>query len=115
MPEELPIPLHKLAGMTLADIYWRGWSDGHERGRADYAGTPAKFANILSRRIDELGLSTSTYRSLARDGIRDLGDLIQCSETRILCVRQIGPKNLQEVKDRLGELGHSLRPPAYEK
>ena len=66
---------------------------------------------LLERPIEELGLTVRSYNCLKRAGIDTVGELIRKTEEDMMKVRNLGKKSLQEVKDKLAELGLSFRKP----
>ncbi|MBO8169417.1 MAG: DNA-directed RNA polymerase subunit alpha [Thermoanaerobacteraceae bacterium] len=64
---------------------------------------------ILEMTIEELDLSVRSYNCLKRAGINTVEDLIQRTEEDMMKVRNLGKKSLEEVKNKLAELGLSLR------
>ena len=64
---------------------------------------------LLERPIEELGLTVRSYNCLKRAGIDTVGELIRKTEEDMMKVRNLGKKSLQEVKDKLAELGLSFR------
>ncbi len=59
--------------------------------------------------IEFLDLSVRSYNCLKRAGINTVYDLVQQSDEDMMRVRNLGRKSLKEVKDKLIELGLSLR------
>jgi len=59
--------------------------------------------------IEELNLSVRSYNCLKREGINTVGDLVQRSEAELMDIRNFGQKSIDEVKQKLAELGLSLR------
>lgn len=59
--------------------------------------------------IEELDLSVRSYNCLKRAGINTVGELIQRNEEDMMKVRNLGKKSLEEVIQKLEELGLSLR------
>ncbi|HEY8487066.1 MAG TPA: DNA-directed RNA polymerase subunit alpha [Limnochordales bacterium] len=66
---------------------------------------------LLERPIEDLGLSVRSYNCLKRAGIDTIGELIRKTEEDMMKVRNLGKKSLQEVKEKLAELGLSFRKP----
>ena len=66
---------------------------------------------ILEMPIEELDLSVRSYNCLKRAGVNTVEELTRKTEEDMLKVRNLGKKSLQEVKDKLAELGLSLRQP----
>jgi len=64
---------------------------------------------ILEMTIEELDLSVRSYNCLKRAGINSVEELIQRNEEDMMKVRNLGKKSLEEVINKLAELGLSLR------
>jgi len=64
---------------------------------------------LMEMTIEELDLSVRSYNCLKRAGINTIGELVRKTEEDMMKVRNLGKKSLQEVKDKLGALGLSLR------
>jgi DNA-directed RNA polymerase subunit alpha len=60
--------------------------------------------------IEELELSMRSFNCLKRAGINSVGELIQKTEEEISKVRNMGKKSLEEVKNKLAEMGLAFRP-----
>jgi DNA-directed RNA polymerase subunit alpha len=63
-------------------------------------------AEIADRPIDELGLTTRTFNCLRRAGINNVGQLLAMDERALLSVRNLGPKGVDEIRQRLAALGY---------
>lgn len=59
--------------------------------------------------IEELELSVRSYNCLKRAGISTVGELCQKTPAEMMKVRNLGRKSLDEVLDKLKELGLSLK------
>ena len=59
--------------------------------------------------IEELNLSVRSYNCLKREGINTVGELVQKSEAELMDIRNFGQKSIDEVKEKLIELGLGLR------
>jgi DNA-directed RNA polymerase subunit alpha len=59
--------------------------------------------------IEELNLSVRSYNCLKREGINTVGELVEKSEQELMDIRNFGQKSIDEVKDKLVELGLGLR------
>ncbi len=68
-----------------------------------------KKNKILEMTIEELDLSVRSYNCLKRAGINTVEELIQRNEDEMMKVRNLGKKSLEEVINKLSELGLSLR------
>lgn len=64
---------------------------------------------ILEMSIEDLDLSVRSYNCLKRAGINTVQELANQTEEDMMKVRNLGRKSLKEVKDKLSELGLSLR------
>lgn len=63
----------------------------------------------LEMTIEELDLSVRSYNCLKRAGINTLQELTDKTEADMMRVRNLGRKSLEEVKNKLADLGLSLR------
>jgi len=63
----------------------------------------------LDTPIEELDLSVRSYNCLKREGITTVGELVTKSEADLLDIRNFGAKSIDEVREKLHELGLSLR------
>ncbi|WP_334329126.1 DNA-directed RNA polymerase subunit alpha [Companilactobacillus sp. HBUAS59699] len=63
----------------------------------------------LEMTIEELDLSVRSYNCLKRAGINTVQELTEKSEADMMRVRNLGRKSLVEVKEKLADLGLSLR------
>jgi len=66
-------------------------------------------SEVLSRRTDRLGLSMRSANCLRRAGITTVGELISKTEPEIMRIRNLGKKSFIEIKERLRQLGLSLK------
>lgn len=64
---------------------------------------------VLEMTIEELDLSVRSYNCLKRAGINTVHELTQKTEEDMMKVRNLGRKSLEEVREKLAELGLSLR------
>ncbi|MFG6497392.1 DNA-directed RNA polymerase subunit alpha [Fictibacillus sp. UD] len=64
---------------------------------------------VLEMTIEELDLSVRSYNCLKRAGINTVQELANKSEEDMMKVRNLGKKSLEEVQEKLEELGLSLR------
>ena len=61
------------------------------------------------KRIKNLGFSVRTFNCLRKVGISTVAELIAHSESELIAIKNFGRKSLNEVKDKLVEMGLSLR------
>ena len=59
--------------------------------------------------IEELELSVRAYNCLKRENIDTVDKLLNYKEEELLGIRNFGQKSIQEVKDKVRELGFSFR------
>ena len=64
----------------------------------------------LEMTIEELDLSVRSFNCLKRAGINTVEDLTNKTEEEMMKVRNLGRKSLEEVFQKLNELGFQLRP-----
>ena len=64
----------------------------------------------LEMTIEELELSVRSFNCLKRASINTVQELTQRTEEDMMKVRNLGMKSLVEVKNKLTELGLSLKP-----
>lgn len=69
-----------------------------------------KKEKVLEMTIEELDLSVRSYNCLKRAGINTVEDLNSKSEEDMMKVRNLGKKSLEEVIQKLAELGLNLKP-----
>ena len=60
-------------------------------------------------RIEELDFSVRTYNCLKKDNILTMGELVQKTEQDLMNIRNFGKKSLTEVREKLAQLGLSLK------
>jgi DNA-directed RNA polymerase subunit alpha len=65
--------------------------------------------SVLETSIDDLDLSVRSYNCLKRQGINSVGQLVECSEADLLNIRNFGAKSIEEVKDKLQQMGLGLK------
>ncbi|MDE5415787.1 MULTISPECIES: DNA-directed RNA polymerase subunit alpha [Alkalihalobacterium] len=64
---------------------------------------------VLEMTIEELDLSVRSYNCLKRAGINTVQELTHKTEEDMMKVRNLGRKSLEEVQEKLAELGLGLR------
>ena len=63
----------------------------------------------LEKTIEELDLSLRSFNCLKRAGFNTVGDIIEVPESELKTIKNFGKKSLQEVKDKIHDLGFSLK------
>ena len=69
-----------------------------------------KKEKVLELSIEELDLSVRSYNCLKRAGINTVEDLANKTEEDMMKVRNLGRKSLEEVLNKMTELGLVLKP-----
>ncbi len=64
---------------------------------------------LMEMTVEELDLSVRSYNCLKRAGINTVDELVRKTEDDLMKVRNLGKKSLAEIKEKLDELGLSLR------
>ena len=64
--------------------------------------------NILFEPIENLNLRSRSFNALDRAGIRYIGELVTMGKEKIANVKNLGTKSLEEIYDKLEEIGFSL-------
>ena len=59
--------------------------------------------------IEELDLSVRSYNCLKREGVATVGELMDKTTQELLEIRNFGSKSVDEVVDKLAELGVALK------
>src|SRR5206468_12571739 len=72
------------------------------------AGVPQLPPNMLDMPIEELDLPMRAYKSLKRNNIVKVGQLLQLKDEDLLRMRNFGKKSLDEMKERLRMRGFIL-------
>lgn len=63
----------------------------------------------LDIRIEELDLTVRSFNCLKREGINTLAQLVNLTEHQLMNIRNFGQKSVDEVRDKLIEMGLSLK------
>ncbi len=99
------------AGKTLVELFGLARelnveAEGIEIGPSP---TDSALAADLALPIEELNLTIRSYNCLKREGIHQVGELVARSEADLLDIRNFGAKSINEVKEKLAELGLALK------
>ncbi len=81
-----------------------------EEASEEEVGEKTEVEKVLEMPIEELELSMRSFNCLKRAGINTVGELIQKTEEEISKVRNMGKKSLEEVRNKLAEMGLAFRP-----
>ncbi len=80
----------------------------HAQGRGGSGGIDPALEAKLKKELVDLQLSGRAFRCLEQEGIRTLGELVQRTEDQLLELKNFGETSLNEVKDKLEQLGLHL-------
>jgi len=99
------------AGRTLVELFGLARELNTEAEGIEIGPAPieAVLSSELSLPIEDLDLSVRSYNCLKREGINTLSELVALSETQLMNIRNFGQKSVDEVKDKLTEMGLSLK------
>lgn len=64
---------------------------------------------MLGRSVNDLNLSVRARKALALLNVRTIGDLVMKTEAELMGVKNFGMTSLTEIRERLTEMGLSLR------
>ena len=95
---------HMTAFMTLADE-----EEPVEDASIFASGDEEEDNTDLDRAIEGLQLSVRSYNCLKRAGIHTVRQLVEFSENDLLNIRNFGVKSIEEVKDKLEDMGLGLK------
>ncbi len=70
---------------------------------------PARPAIDAERPVEQLDLSVRALNCLKREGINTLGELLEYSMEDLMDIRNFGEKSVEEVRDKLTDMGLSLK------
>src|SRR5207302_3398918 len=71
--------------------------------------TDAALAADMALPIEDLDLTVRSYNCLKREGIHTVGELVARSEADLMDIRNFGAKSIDEVKQKLVDMGLSLK------
>ncbi len=99
------------AGRTLVELFGlaRGLNEEAEGIEIGPAPVEAVLSNELATPIESMDLSVRSYNCLKREGINTISELVALSEHQLMNIRNFGQKSVDEVRDKLVEMGLSLK------
>jgi DNA-directed RNA polymerase subunit alpha len=98
------------AGSTLLELVGLFSELAESQGLAiGPAPDESALSGEMATTIEELNLSVRSYNCLKRESINTVGDLVQRSEQELMDIRNFGQKSIEEVKQKLADMGLGLR------
>jgi DNA-directed RNA polymerase subunit alpha len=102
--------ISQAASILIGELrLFEGLTHGNKDRVSDFEVVDSDQNGNLEMTIEELDLSVRSYNCLKRAGIHTVQELIGKSEDDMMKVRNLGRKSLEEVQEKLAELGYSLR------
>jgi DNA-directed RNA polymerase subunit alpha len=74
-----------------------------------FADLPEEGETVLETPIEDLDLTVRSFNCLKRQGVNTIGQLTECTEADLLNIRNFGAKSIEEVKDKLQQMGLGLK------
>lgn len=110
-PAIMPRDAIASAGRTLVELFSlaRELNDQAEGIEIGSTAGDVALTSELSMPIEDLDLSVRSYNCLKREGINTVSELVALSVTQLMNIRNFGQKSVDEVRDKLTELGLSLK------
>ena len=101
------------AGRTLVVLFGLARDLNTEAEGIEIGPAPveAVLSTEMAMTIESLDLTVRSYNCLKREGINTVSELIALSEHQLVNIRNFGQKSVDEVKDKLTEMGLSLKDP----
>ena len=97
------------AGRTLVELF-QLFADLGEGPGLQLGPEPDESVNAnLLTPIEDMDFSVRSYNCLKREGVTTVGELVEKSEEDLLGIRNFGQKSIDEVKQKLAEMGLSLK------
>ncbi|MDN6479794.1 MAG: DNA-directed RNA polymerase subunit alpha, partial [Acidipropionibacterium jensenii] len=99
------------AGRTLVELFGLTRELNMDAEGIEVGPSPVdeQYAENLAVPVENLNLTVRSYNCLKREGIHTVGELVSRSEQDLLDIRNFGSKSIDEVKEKLAEMGLSLK------
>ena len=110
-PAIIPRDALASAGSTLVELFGLARELNTEAEGVEIGQAPVEAAteSELSIPIEDLDLSVRSYNCLKREGINTVSELVALSEAQLMNIRNFGQKSVFEVRDKIQEMGLSLK------
>lgn len=99
------------AGRTLVELFGLARELNLDAEGIEIGPSPVdeQLAADLALPVEDLQLTVRSYNCLKREGIHTVSELVSRSEQDLLDIRNFGSKSIEEVKEKLAEMGLSLK------
>ncbi|MDO4241555.1 MAG: DNA-directed RNA polymerase subunit alpha [Microbacteriaceae bacterium] len=99
------------AGSTLVELFGLARELNTAAEGVEIGAAPVEIVadGELAIPIEDLDLSVRSYNCLKREGINTVSELVALSEIQLMNIRNFGQKSVDEVRDKLVEMGLSLK------
>ncbi|NLT30707.1 MAG: DNA-directed RNA polymerase subunit alpha, partial [Propionibacterium sp.] len=99
------------AGRTLVELFGLARELNVDAEGIEIGPSPVdeQMAADLALPVEELNLTVRSYNCLKREGIHTVSELVSRSEQDLLDIRNFGSKSIDEVKQKLHEMGLALK------
>jgi DNA-directed RNA polymerase subunit alpha len=99
------------AGRTLVELFGLARELNVDAEGIEIGPSPIddQLAADLALPVEDLDLTVRSYNCLKREGIHTVSELVSRSEQDLLDIRNFGSKSIEEVKEKLAEMGLSLK------
>lgn len=112
-PSMTPLDAVASAGRTLVELFGLARDLNTEAEGIEIGPAPVEtvLSSEMAMSIENLDLTVRSYNCLKREGINTVSELIALSEHQLVNIRNFGQKSVDEVRDKLAEMGLSLKDP----
>ncbi len=99
------------AGKTLVELFGLARELNEAAEGIEIGPSPREAEDVAAYAtpIEDLNFSMRSYNCLKREEIHTVGELAQRTESDLLDIRNFGDKSINEVKEKLAELGLALK------
>ena len=101
------------SGRTLVELFGLARDLNAEAEGIEIGPAPVEvvLSSEMAMSIESLDLTVRSYNCLKREGINNVSELVALSEHQLMNIRNFGQKSVDEVRDKLIEMGLSLKDP----
>ena len=101
------------SGRTLVELFALARDLNAEAEGIEIGPAPVEvvLSSEMAMPIESLDLTVRSYNCLKREGINNVSELVALSEHQLMNIRNFGQKSVDEVRDKLIEMGLSLKDP----